>query len=264
MEQMKKQLEAREKFLKQVKVEKEKALAAAPEGNLRICSSGNKTQYYHRQDPKDFNGEYIRGENKDLARKLAQKDYDRKILRSAEKELVAIGKYLSNYPKENAEQIYESLHKERQKLITPILEPKDQYVSKWTAVEYEGKAFDEEMPELYTSRGERVRSKSEVIIADLLSREAIPYRYECPIYLKGVGKVHPDFTALNVRLRKEIYWEHLGMMDDPAYVENALLKISAYEQNGIFPGDNLILTYESRKNLLNPKLIRAQIQQYLK
>ena len=67
----------------------------------------------------------------------------------------------------------------------------------------------------YTSKGERVRSKSEVIIADVLNREGVPYRYEYPIYIKGIGKIYPDFTVLNIGIRKEMIWDHFGMMDDP-------------------------------------------------
>ena len=48
MEEVKNLLEAREKQLLQLKKEKEKALKSAPEGSLRICMHGNKTQYYHR------------------------------------------------------------------------------------------------------------------------------------------------------------------------------------------------------------------------
>ena len=53
-------------------------------------------------------------------------------------------------------------------------------------------------------------------------------------------------------------------MDDEAYAENAVQRILAYEQNGIFPGDNLILTYETRKNPLNQKQILIMIQKYLR
>ena len=69
---------------------------------------------------------------------------------------------------------------------------------------------------------------------------------------------------LNVRKRQEILWEHLGMMDDEIYVEKAIQKITTYEQNGIFPGENLILTYETKKNPLNQKTIMRMIQHYLK
>lgn len=264
MAQMKELLEEREKELLYMKQEKEKALLNAPEGSLRICSHGNRTQYYQRNDPKDFNGTYIREQDLDLAKKLAQKDYDKKVLRAVKKELAAIEKYCSNYPEPDVEQIYETLHRERQKMIQPILEPEEQYIQKWESVEYQGKGFQDNMPEFYTGKGERVRSKSEWIIADLLSKEEVPYRYEYPIYLNGLGRIYPDFTVLNVRTRKEIYWEHLGMMDDPVYVENALQKIGLYEQNGIFPGESLILTYETKKNPINQKLIICMIQHYLK
>ena len=73
---------------------------------------------------------------------------------------------------------------------------------------YQGKPFDASLPKLYTSREERVRSKSEIIIADTLSRESIPYRYECPLHIPDVGNIYPDFTVLNVAKRKELYWEH--------------------------------------------------------
>ena len=264
MEQVKKLLEERKKYLSHLKEEKEKAIMKVPEGSLRICSHGNRTQYYQRTDPKDFNGTYIREENFQIAQKLAQKDYDKKILNTIEKELKTIQKYLSNYPQTNVEQIYDTLHKERQKLIVPVLEPENQYVSGWEAVQYEGKGFKDNTPEFYTARGERVRSKSELIIADLLYKEAIPYRYEYPIHFNGIGKIYPDFILLNVKKRKELYWEHLGMMDDAIYVEKALHKIAIYEQNGIFPGEKLILTYETRKNPLNQKIINLMIQRYLK
>ena len=132
------------------------------------------------------------------------------------------------------------------------------------SVEYEGKGFAEDAPEFYTSRGERVRSKSEWIIAELLEKEGIPYRYEYPVYLRGFGKVYPDFTVLNVRTRREIYWEHMGMMDNPVYAEKAVNKIHTYEQNGMFQGEDLLVTYETSKNPLNQKVIMRMIQRYLK
>ena len=79
MEEIRKLLKEREEFLLQLKREKEKALKTAPEGLLRVCSSGNRVQYYQRTDPKDFNGIYIKEKDIRLARGLAQKDYDQKV-----------------------------------------------------------------------------------------------------------------------------------------------------------------------------------------
>lgn len=264
MKELREQMAVRKQELLKMKKEKEKALRKAPEGTLRVCKHGKKIQYYHRNDPKDFNGKYIREKDLKLAAKLAQKDYDTKILRSAEEELQAIEKYLGNSPKLRVEQIYENLHPSRQVLVTPIRETDAEYVEKWSSLKYSGKDFVEGSPEFFTSRGERVRSKSELLIADLLIQEGIPYRYEYPIYLAGVGKIYPDFTVLNVKKRKELFWEHLGMMDDPTYADNAVRKIAAYVQNNIFQGEQLILTYETKQTPFNPKAVRELIAHYLK
>ncbi len=264
MKDMKEILKSRERELLQWRNTTKKALKTAPPGTLRLCKHRNKTQYYHRMNPKDTSGIYIPQKDLSLAKNLAQKDYDKKILCSIENELKAIQKYLTSYPELNVENIYDSLHEERKKLITPLWEPDNHFIRKWKSVEYESKGFADNTPELYTTNGERVRSKSELIIADLLSKEAIPYRYEYPIYLKGYGRIYPDFTTLNIKTRKEILWEHFGMMDDSTYVEKALQKIALYEQNGYFVGENLIITYETQKNPISSKIILLMIHKYLK
>ena len=137
---------------------------------MRVCVRGKKAQYYHRNDPKDFNGIYIPKKDDALAQKLAQKDYDKKVLCASERELSVITKYLTSYPVKNVEQIYQDLHRERQKLIVPIMESEEEFVQKWEQVEFQGKEFYETNAEFYTTKGERVRSKSELIIADLLKK----------------------------------------------------------------------------------------------
>ena len=103
MEEIRNLLKEREKYLFELKREKEKDLKTAPEGLLRVCNSRNRIQYYHRTDPKDFNGVYIKEKNLHLAQGLAQKDYDQKLLRAIEKELECIRQYFTNYPERNVE-----------------------------------------------------------------------------------------------------------------------------------------------------------------
>lgn len=263
MEEVKKRLEERIQELKKIKKDKEKSLKHAPEGNLRVSCYGGRTQYYHRIDPKDLNGVYIKDKEVRLAQKLAQKDYDKKVLRSTEHELNAIQKYLANSPVRLPEEIFKALHVERQKLVIPIKETEEEYVKAWESIEYEGKKFYEDTPELYTAKRERVRSKSEVIIVDLLNKEDIPYRYEYPVELNNFGVIYPDFTVLNVRKRKEFLWEHLGMMDDPFYAENAVRKIITYGQNEFIQGKNLLLTYETKAKPLDPRQVLILIRNFL-
>ena len=62
----------------------------------------------------------------------------------------------------------------------------------------------------------------------MLDRYNVPYLYEFPIELAGIGIVHPDFRILNVRRRKEIIWEHFGMMDDRDYRDDKMIEIEKY------------------------------------
>ena len=264
MEIIKENLEKRKEYLIQLKRQHIKKMKDIPKGRLRISSHGNRIQYYLRTDPTDFNGTYIREEDYHVARELAQEDYNNKALKAIDGELEAIEKYFKKYPKVNVEQVYEKMHIERRKLIEPMIEADEHFLNKWKGIKYQGKGISEEIAEFYTVNGERVRSKSEVMLADLLYREDVPYRYEYPLHLGGYGIIYPDFTVLNVKLRKEFYWEHFGMMDDPYYAEKAIQKIRTYEQNGYFAGRNLLLTFETRKSPINQKQIKSMIQYYLK
>lgn len=264
MNRVKEELERRKEELLQIKKEKEQALKGAPKGTVRISCSQNRTQFYHRKEKGDRCGTYIPEKEQNLIKKLVQKEYDEKVLRTVLEELRVVEKCISCYRMKEAEEIYETLHEARKKLITPVRESDEEYLKRWESVEYRRKGFSENTPEFYTAKEERVRSKSEWIIANLLKEAEVPYRYEYPIHLKGLGVVYPDFMVLNKKTRKEYYWEHLGMMDDLEYAEKALHKIFVYEKNGIYVGENLLVTYETSFNPLNPKAITEKIEHYLK
>lgn len=143
------------------------------------------------------------------------------------------------------------LHTQRQLLVTPVEPIWEKELARWYDSEYHGKEFYEGTAEIVTEKGERVRSKSEKILADYFYRNNILYQYEKPLYLKGYGTVYPDFTFLSKKTRKEIYWEHEGMMDKPEYAKSAVKKIELYQRNGIHLGERLILTFETELTVLN-------------
>lgn len=229
----------------------ENSLTDAPEGTLRLSRSKNQVQFYHSTKNGKYNGTYIPKENLDLARRLAQKDYDEKLLASAQKRLKQIDRILINYEDDEIEQVFLKQHLERQRLIHPVEPTWNQWVQSWMEEEYEPRGFAEDAPVIYSERGERVRSKTERTIANFLFKNNIPYKYECPLYLKGYGTVYPDFTIPSKKKGKLVYWEHDGKMDDPAYSVSAIRKIQTYEDNGIMMGDNLIVTFETSKTVLN-------------
>ncbi|MYD97497.1 MAG: AAA family ATPase [Gammaproteobacteria bacterium] len=89
-----------------------------------------------------------------------------------------------------------------------------------------------------TERGELVRSKSELVIADKLYARGIDYAYEQPLTLSSGRTKYPDFTIVDDALGVTFYWEHLGMLDDPGYRARWYAKRTEYLKCGISPHEN--------------------------
>lgn len=99
-----------------------------------------------------------------------------------------------------------------------------------------------------TVQGDLVRSKSEVIIANLLNQYNIDYEYEKKLIGEDGEVIEPDFTIYLLNGEK-YYWEHLGMIGLEEYDNNWMRKIKIYEKYGWIK--RLIKTYD------NPNLVNA-------
>lgn len=263
---LKKLILEEERRLQAIKVVAEQHLEVAPEGTLRIASSKRQKQYMYCTDECEVSrtrGRYIRKGELYLAEALAQKAYYIKVQKLAEKRLRQLAKLSKDYEDDEIERIYVHEHEERKGMIVPVEETWQQKLDKWLKIPYERKDFAQGTLEIYTKNGERVRSKSEKILADTFFDMGIPYKYECPLFLKEYGTIYPDFTFLSSRTGEEIYWEHDGRMDDPHYAEKAVKKIDSYIKNGIFPGERLIVSYETSGYIMNQKVINALIEKNL-
>ena len=250
---------------------KERNLKNAPAGRLRISKRGDHEQWFQVSEGTSHCGKFIPMGNLRLARALAQKDYDCKILPELKKMLSLLDGFINDFAISGIEKVCEKMHPGRRKLVTPVRLSDDEFARAWLATPYEGKRFDDDAPEILTARGERVRSKSEAIIADTLFRLSIPYKYECPMQLRDAkakgGKrtfcIFPDFTCLNVRLRREFVWEHFGLMDDADYSAKVAWKMACYEANGFFSGKNLITSMESGEVPLDARKVERLAKCYL-
>ena len=91
-----------------------------------------------------------------------------------------------------------------------------------------------------TRQGVAVRSKSEVIVADVFDALEISYVYEQPLFSRSDPKDFrlPDFTASYEG--DTYYWEHLGMLSVPSYREAWERKRRWYAENGF--SDRLIIS----------------------
>ena len=115
-----------------------------------------------------------------------------------------------------------------------------------------------------TARGELVRSKSEVIIADaLLACDIDYYEYEKPLDLGEDGIKSPDFTIEDVESGVKWYWEHCGMMSDEGYRRRWDVKRAVYERHGIIEGENLIVSEDKLDGSIDSQEIRNLIKKYL-
>ena len=241
------------RILKQI----DKELEHMPEGHLKIQKRLENVYYYQMiQEKGKTKKYYIEKRNAELIKKLACKHYYMKVQTKLKKEREALKKFLINYDEKIADAIYDQMPVEKKELIQPLRMTAGEALRKWENERYEANQNYPENLIYKTDQGEMVRSKSELILANMLyqNRKYLLYKYERPLELMQGDKIqviYPDFTILNIRTGKIIYWEHAGRMDDPKYANQFVYKINSYMSNGIMPGRDLIFTYETMSNPLN-------------
>ena len=235
---------------------------------LEATTRRNYSEYYIVTSQIDSSGKvkskrkYANKSQFPKVQRLAQRDYENSIKKKISAELSHLTDFLDSW--DPAEEVYSNLPTARKKIVTPIIQDEADFIQEWESLEYKGNPYwPDEDSEFYTNKLERVRSKSEVLIANTLNKYGIPYRYEYPIKLKNGNIKYPDFTVLNVKTRQEFIWEHFGLMSDPNYVTNSLFKMKEYEKLGYTIGINMIITMENANCPLSTSTIERLILEFL-
>ena len=116
------------------------------------------------------------------------------------------------------------------------------------------------------SDGKFLRSKSEVIIYELLLKNDLEPEYEYKLEIDGQIK-RPDFYIVDDDSGIDYYWEHLGMLNDSDYAQKWNEKLDWYKSKNILPfedggGDNgsLIITKDDAKGGISAKDIAKIIE----
>lgn len=258
-------LKQKEKELKQYISELEQHLAPIDD-TLEIVHKNGRKLYYRA---KKVHGQqkpirqYISNRDQSLIRQLAQHPYDLRVLHVLRKQLHGIQLLLKTYDDHAIDHIYERLSTDRRELIQPVRYPASEMIRQWLATTQGEQNPYPNNTDFFTFNKEHVRSKSELILADTFARFHIPYRYEAPLRFRDGSIRYPDFSLWNRRSGKLYYWEHLGKMDDTEYCKKQLIKFDEYEKNGIFPGEQLIITHETRDRPLNLQIVELLIRKYL-
>lgn len=243
---------------KKLKKNVEKLDVGDVKGSLIVLVSNDKIYFQHSyyEDGKRKR-KYISKTDIQLAKNLAQKDYNKDANFAIDLILGQIEDLKSSIEKFNLEKIFYNIREEIQPLVTKAEPTWSEIVESWENLEYTPNPFEITKP-IYTKKGEAVRSKSERLIADILFEKDILYKYEYSVILKNGKTVYPDFL-LFTKSRKSIFWEHFGKMDEQFYADSAIEKMEAYRETGI---RNIIYTFETINHPLNQNTIYDILKEY--
>lgn len=242
----------------------EAELTGSPEGFLtrEVKSCGT---YYSRQlPPRGFRKKVKRvgiTRDKDMIHRLARKRYLKESLSLARRNLQILQEASAAYVPRDPASLRVALRGPYADLplemFTPLVPPP----APGAYNQWENDYRKEELTQT-SHDGVPMRTKSEVNIAGRLGHFGVENVYEKPLELNR--KIYrPDFTIKRPRDGKTIYWEHAGLMEDLKYRARHERKLRDYEQYGIVPWRNLIITYDDDKGGIDVKLVDALIRGWL-
>jgi ATP-dependent exoDNAse (exonuclease V) alpha subunit len=119
-----------------------------------------------------------------------------------------------------------------------------------------------------SGKGEPMRSKSEVIIADALAAAGVEYEYEQPLVGADGRTRWPDFTVTEDSSGITYVWEHCGMLSVPEYADRWKRKVKWYGEQGVLTAAEgggeratLIVTEDDEKGGIDAFAIKRHIEQ---
>lgn len=233
-----------------------KELRKLPSGTLSCVMRDGKRTFFQveKADNKRIRKSINKNEKKieDLAKKMYL-ETEIKMLKSS---IEAAKLFLDSYEEVSVDNILRKIPETIHDKLLPS--PHED----WATQDYPKSSYMPESKVHTTTRGLKVRSKSELLIAEKLYEHGISFRYEQVLSINGV-QLAPDFTV-KPQSGKLIYWEHCGLTGNKKYMEKHKWKLSVYEEAGIVPWDNLIITYDDKYGILNLSIIESEISNKIK
>lgn len=231
-------------------------LGKCPEGNLLIVRRGKCDTYL--QDINSNKTRKRRGitKNPEIIEALARKAVLQREVDIINRDIAALQTLLKTYVEPTFDNIIKGLP---DYIAQNITTQNDDDI--WPANFGQG-TYRLEDRKFTTSTGLKVRSKSELLIAEKLNEFKLKFIYE-PAIKCGEHVLLPDFVIKRKSDGELMYWEHCGLTSNEKYMSHHRWKMEIYEQNGIVPWKNLIVTYDNGDGLIDMRIVASEIKNKL-
>lgn len=251
-EYVKRELEAEKERRKLYQSE----LKRLPKGKLYISDVKGNSYFYMRRDGRKH---YLGKE----ARKEIEQLQQRRLLESAVKNIDAniplMEKFVVDYKETGLENLLKNMPKAYQMKSSNAAPFADFInVEEWEKQPYNRNARHKEELRHKTLKGDFVRSKSEVILANILTSRNIAYHYEEIEKINGV-LVAPDFKIAVESESKFRLLEHCGMIGDENYRNTFLWKLRNYIEGGYLPWRDVIFTFDDMDGSIDTQSIHKLV-----
>lgn len=218
-----------------------KALKGLPEGGMFMSNRGDK-QYYYDAESHDYIG---KANHKEVVGRQ-QRHFLEKSISVMEDNIKAADKYLKKFKDYMPEAVMNSLPGAYKLSDSEGISKIVTFVDgeSWGNQPYDKSLKYPERLIHKTMKGDMVRSKSELILADILYQRKIPYHYEEKLCL-GDKEIVPDFKIAVCSENRFKFLEHCGMLGNPGYCDSLVWKMRQYMQNGYVPWKDVIFTFDN-------------------
>ena len=234
-------------------------IAHSPQEDLYITHNDKYINWFAKSPGSEKS--YIKKSNRDFAKLLARKAFWKHMLSAKEANLEVCRLFLDSFNSDDQimQEFFDKMPDARALLSNPGSMPKDAW--NWQFEPYAKKTDHLEELKIQTLRGEKVRSKSEALIANLLYMIPLPYQYEREWILLG-EIAHPDFTIRHPKTGILYPLEHFGMMDTPRYKRRALHRIEQFAGTGYYPNINFFVSFETDSDAPDLPLLDYQLRRF--
>ncbi len=255
---------ARTELLKcgKMRVKYEKTLAELPKGRLKADDRKGRKYYFCTVNGKES---YIGRKKPELVRALKDRRFAEEALKIIEGNEKCLTNLIDNLESMAPQDILKKLPKS---YLPEEVEGRicgaEISGDEWEKRQYRKKVNLERYrdPSQVTLKGELVRSKSELNIANMLYMKGIPYHYE-EEHEFGEHTIAPDFT---VYVRSEGTFkllEHCGVMNNPKYRGDLAWKMYVYIKYGYMPFRDVFFTFDDIEGNMDTRFIEYIIDTYL-